>query len=374
LKEGAIVDEGAVVARVDTFERTEELKRLAARVKEIEALIVGVDEAKPKPEDIRAAELAVAEAKLRYDVAQKTRETCEINFKQEKKKYTRQKELFGKGAINEFEFIEAERRYLVLEAKCKEATLAEKAMANVLDQAKVKLKRLRESVDDNEYQRTMYQAQIRQIEARQATLRDEIAKSEIRAPVAGPILEKYQESEQVLAAGTPLLKMGDLASLRVESDILSEEVVRVTVGDEAEIFGPAVGDKPLAARVERIYPSGFEKISSLGIEQQRVKVILAFTDEHGELRPGTRVDVRIVTARKPNVVRVSERALFRDGGTWNAFVVEGGVARRTPVTLGLRNPDWSEATDGLSGGAEVVLNPPPDLADGARVQSVRTGL
>jgi HlyD family secretion protein len=369
LKEGAAVRKGDVIARVDTFEREEELKRLAARVEEIKALIEGVDEAKPKPEDIRTAELAVEEAKLRQEAARKAREACEVDFGQEKKKYLRNKELLAKEAINEFEFIESERRYLVLETKCKEAKLTEDAMGNLLDQARVKLKRLRESVDDNEYQRKMHRAQIAQIEARRATLKDEIAKSSVAAPVAGPILERYQESEQVLIAGTPLLKMGDMTSLRVESDVLSEEVVDVRAGQSVEIFGPAVGARPLAGTVERIYPAGFEKISSLGIEQQRVKVIIAFESDHNGLRPGTRLDVRIVTGRKAGVVRVSERALFRSGGTWNVFVVENGVARLAPVELGLRNPDWSEATSGLAEGVVVVLNPPPDLENRTRVRS-----
>jgi HlyD family secretion protein len=366
-KEGALVEKGDVVARVDTFERRERLKELEARVGEIRALIVGVDEAKPKPDDIRAAELAVQEAKLRHDAARKALEAAGIDCEQERKLYERRKILHKEGSIPKTEFIEAERRYLLLEAKCQEAALNEKAIRKVLEQAQVRLKRLRESVDDNEFLRTRYQAQIRQIEAQEAVLRDELAKSEIRAPVTGPILEKYQEDEQVLAAGTPLLKIGDLASIRVESDILSEEVGRVRAGQDVRLFGPAVGPKPVAGKVARIYPSGFEKISSLGIEQQRVKVIMKFDNSELRLRPGVRLDVRIITDRADNALRVPERALFKTGGRWHLFAVRDGRAQAVPVEPGIRNDEWAQIVDGLAEGALVIPDPPPDLKDGSLV-------
>jgi HlyD family secretion protein len=191
----------------------------------------------------------------------------------------------------------------------------------------------------------------------------------LRAPVAGPILEKYVESRRVLPPGTPLLKMGDLSSVEIESDILSEEVVRVHSGQRVEISGKAVGrETSFEGKVKRIYPSAFMKISALGIEQQRVKTIIAFDNSTLGLRPGTRLDVRIITAEKQNAVSVPERSIFRREGKWYVFTVQGGRARLAPVSLGLKNDEWAEITDGLTAGDVIILEPKNDLEDGVRIK------
>ena len=373
LKEGAQVEKGSEIARLDTFERDEQLKRLEAREREIRALIVGVDEAKPKADDIKAAELAVQEAKLRHQSAKKSLEATQINYRQEEKLFKRRETLLAKGSIPEADFIEAERRYLMLKTKCDEALLNEGAARKLIEQAEVKLKRLRDSKDDNEFQRAAHQARIEQIAVDKAVVRDALKKSVIKAPVSGPVLEKYQESEQVLTAGTPLLKIGDLNSLRIESDILSEEVGRVKVGQPVEIFGPAMGEKSVTGKVVRIYPSGFEKISSLGIEQQRVKVIVAFDDGAPRLRPGVRLDIRIITDKSEDTLLIPERSLFKMSDQWHVFVVRDGMARRTPVKIGLRNDEHVEITSGLQAGDLVIPNPPQDLEDGAEVAATVGG-
>ncbi len=368
LKEGDMVEQGSLVARVDTFEREQQLKQLESRVLEIQALIVGVDEAKPKPDEIRAAELAVEEAKIRKDLARKTLEEASINYEEEEKEYRRRESLLAEKAISQSVFDEARRRYLTLRAQYDQAVLDGEVAAKALEQAEVKLKRLKESVDDNEYQRTAYQAQIGQTQAAMVVLKDELGKSEVRAPVPGPVLEKYQEDERVLAAGAPILKLGDLFSIRIESDILSEEVGRVKVGQEVLIQGPAVGNPPLMGEVERIYPAGFEKISSLGIEQQRVKVIVAFDNSGVQLRPGVRVDIEIITDRRENVLLIPERALFKVEGLWHVFVVRGKSAHRVPVEIGLRNDEFAEVVEGLKAGDIVIPSPPAKLTDGATVR------
>ena len=367
MKEGSLVEKGRVIAQVDTFDRNKELKELEARVEEIRALIVGVDKAKPKEEDFQAAELAVQEAELRHGAAKKAFQACRINVEEEKKLYERSEQLHKGNVLRETDFIEARRRFLMLQAKCDEAALSEKAVSKLLDQAKVKLKRLRDSVKDNEFERDRYQAQIEQILKRQEALRDKIARSEIRAPVTGPVLEKYQESQQVLVAGRALLKIGDLQSIRVEADILSEEVGRVKVGDQAELFGPAVGETPVTGRVVRIYPAGFEKVSSLGIEQQRVKVIIAFDNTTLQLRPGVRLDVKLITDKERDALLVPERALFKVSAGWSVFVARDGIARRVPVEVGIRNDEWAQITSGLSDGDLVIPDPPPELEDGSNV-------
>jgi len=367
LKEDDAVDSGAVIAHVDTFERRERLKTLRARVSEIQARIVGVDEAKPKPDDIRAADLAVQEARIGLGAAGKARDVARINFEQEQRQFDRSKRLHADGTISDSEFDEAQRRFLTLKSLFDEADLKVGVAGKTLERAEVTLKRLRESVDDNEYLRAAFKAQIEQIEADVRIIEDELAKSEIRAPVAGPVLEIYQDGQQVLPAGARLLKVGDMNSIRIEADVLSEEIGRVRKDGPVEITGPAVGDDPITGTVDRIFPSGFKKVSSLGIEQQRVKVIIAFDNTRVRLRPGVRVDIRIITERRANVLLVPDRALFKASDAWHVFVVRDGRARLTPVTVGLRNDEFAEIAAGLAADETVILSPPAELNDGDRV-------
>ena len=367
-KEGTLVEKGDLIAHVDTFEREEQLNRLDARVREVQALIIGVDKAKPKPEDVRAAELAVQEAKLRHEAAKKSLDAARINYEQEAKQYNRKKTLLAEGAIPQSDFDEAQRQYLVLKSQYAGATSSEGAVGKLLEQTRVQLKRLRDSIDDNEFQRSVLLEQIQQIEAERAILRDDLAKSDIHAPVSGPILEKYQEDEQVLPAGTPLLKVGDLTSICIESDILSEEVGSMRVGQDVEVFGPAIGDEPISGKVTRIYPSGFEKISSLGIEQQRVKAIVAFGNADLQLRPGVRLDIKIITDTRSDALIIPERALFKKSDQWNVFVVRDGRADLAPVEVGLRTNEHAEVAKGLQAGDLVIPSPPQQLEDGDKVK------
>ncbi len=367
LKEGDRVESDDVVARIDRFEREEKLSGLEARQDEIEALIVGVDVAKPKAEDIAAAALVRDEARARYAAAQKAHETSRINLEQEEELFKRRRELFREGAITETEYIEAERTIRMLRAGREEAAETEQAMKKYAERSQVELERLRDSVDDNEYQRVAYKAQLDRVRTEMAILLDELAKSEIRSPASGPVLDVFQEDEQVLPAGTPLLKVGDLESIRIEADVLSEDVGRMDIGQAVEVFGPAV-DGTVIGQIERIYPAGFKKISALGIEEQRVRVIIAFDRQELPLRPGVRVDVRFITDRAEDVLVVPERALFMMAGEWHVFVARDGVAERRAVEVGIRSDEDAEIRAGLDEGDLIIYDPPPELDEGARIR------
>jgi HlyD family secretion protein len=199
------------------------------------------------------------------------------------------------------------------------------------------------------------------------------------SPVDGVVLERYDSNERYVAAGTVLLRIGELDRLEVESEVLTQDVGNVKPGDSAEVYGPAIGAKPAIATVDRIYPAGFTKVSSLGVEQQRVMVILRFTPEElerlrTERRMGVeyRVRVRITTAQKDNALVVPRSALFRGpGGVWQVFAVRDGVAKLLDVQVGLLNDEHAEITSGLAEGEEVILAPESTVADGVKVKGTR---
>lgn len=193
----------------------------------------------------------------------------------------------------------------------------------------------------------------------------------VTAPVDGVVLKRVRESETFVPAGDPLIEIGDQGQLEIVADLLSTDAVRVKVGARAfvEQWG---GDTALEARVRRIEPAGFMKISALGVEEQRVNVVLDFVDPSSPTRAalgdGYRVEVRLVIWESSSVLRVPTSALFRHGEKWAVYVLDAGRARRTLVELGRQTGQSAEVTSGLVEGTRVILHPGDMLVDGARVR------
>jgi HlyD family secretion protein len=195
---------------------------------------------------------------------------------------------------------------------------------------------------------------------------------DVVSPVDGVILRRLRESASVVPVGEPLVEIGDPNSLEIVSDLLSTDAVRVSPGDDVVIeqWG---GSHPLEGRVRRVEPSGFMKVSALGVEEQRVNVIVDIVDESaaGNLGDGYRVEVRIVIWREDSVLKVPVGSLFRRGEEWAVFLVDGGRVQLQPIQIGQRNDREGQVLKGLSEGQVVVQYPPDTLDDGARV--VRRG-
>lgn len=192
----------------------------------------------------------------------------------------------------------------------------------------------------------------------------------VRTPVSGSILRVDRESEQVVQAGEPILQIGDPHDIDVVVELLSSDAVDVKPGAAARIEG--WGGKPLAARVRRVEPSGFTKVSALGVEEQRVLTYLDFLDprQAAPLGHDYRVTARIITSATQDAVRVPASALFRMGPNWAAYRVRNGRAERVMVTIGRRNEDAAEVLTGLAPGDRVVLYPGDRLADRVRVKRI----
>jgi HlyD family secretion protein len=193
---------------------------------------------------------------------------------------------------------------------------------------------------------------------------------DVYSPVSGSVLRVLQESEAVVASGTPLVEVGNPGELEIVVDLLSTDAVRVQPGQRVRIeaWGGA-GD--LAGSVRRVEPFGFTKVSALGIEEQRVNVIIDLTDPPDRWRRlghGYRVEPRIVLAAAESALKVPRAALFRDGGQWAVFRRDGGRARLRHVELGLASGLEAEIAGGLAEGDEVVLQPGDRVSDGTRIR------
>lgn len=197
----------------------------------------------------------------------------------------------------------------------------------------------------------------------------------LRAPASGVILRRLRESESMVPAGEPLVEIGDPAEIEIVADLLSTDAMRVRAGARAMVeLGDGAG--AVEGEVRRIEPSGFTKVSALGVEEQRVNVILDLVDPTGEdvvFGDAYRVDVRIVVWEAAGVLRVPTAALFRDDGEWAVYAIRNQRARLTHVEIGEQNGREAEVIGGLTEGAKVIIHPPDSLADGARVAELNVG-
>jgi HlyD family secretion protein len=191
---------------------------------------------------------------------------------------------------------------------------------------------------------------------------------EIVAPVSGVILKRFRESESVVPVGEPLIEIGNPTRTEIVADLLSTDAVRIPQGAEV-LIDQWGGNQPLKGRVRRVEPAGFMKVSALGVEEQRVNVLIDFEDPSTAVRlgDGYRVEVRVIVWHENDVIKVPVGSLFRRGNEWAAFVVDGDRVRLQPVELGQRNDSEAQITKGLSPGQTVVLHPPDTLIDGTRV-------
>ena len=192
---------------------------------------------------------------------------------------------------------------------------------------------------------------------------------ELAAPASGEVLAVVNESARMVVAGAPIVSVGRKGDLEIAVELLSTDAMRILPGAVAHVerWG---GGTALAAVVRRIEPAAFTKLSALGIEEQRVKVLFDFTTPEAERPPlghGYRVHLRIVEWHGENVLRLPISALFRSNGDWAVFVVEAGVARLRIVEIGHRNTEHAEVITGVSAGETVILHPSDRISDGVLV-------
>lgn len=191
----------------------------------------------------------------------------------------------------------------------------------------------------------------------------------VSAPVSGLVLRVAQESETIVQPGTPILEIGDPRDLEIVVDVLSTEAVEIHPGAEVAVVNWG-GPGALSGRVRRVEPAAFTKVSTLGVEEQRVNVlvdILSPTEQWAGLGDAYRVDARITAFSQNDATIVPASALFRRGETWNVFVADDGRARSRGVTLLRRSGGFAAVTAGVQPGEQVIVYPSDRIDSGVRV-------
>ena len=315
--------------------------------KTVVARIEPVDPALLDPRARAEAEAGVhtAEAAARYARAERERAIAEHDFATSD--VARLRELHNKGVVSQQAIDDGERRVRTASAALDASDAAVKMRNHELARARAALMTPTKDTSDGG-----------------------CACVDLHAPVSGRVLAIEEKSETVVQSGTPLIDLGDPLQIEIVADYLSSEAVSLHSGQRAIIEG--WGGAPLNAVVQRVEPSAFTKVSALGIEEQRVNVILNLTDPPSAwptLGHGYRVDVRVVVWDAEAVI-VPLTALFRHADGWALFVDDGGAARLRTVTPGHRAGLQVEVVDGAAPGEQVVVNPNERIEDGTRIRTL----
>jgi len=193
----------------------------------------------------------------------------------------------------------------------------------------------------------------------------------IRAPADADVLRIPERSERVVAPGAPIAEIGDPGALELVVDILSSDAARVRTGAPVIVDRWGEGEEPLTGRVRRVEPAAFTRVSALGVEEQRVNVVIDLARPPAELGDGYRVEARIVVWEQSNTITVPVSALFRRGDTWAAFIVEAGRAKLVLVRVGEQGGVDAQILSGLAVNDRVILFPSDQITPGRRVAPAR---
>jgi HlyD family secretion protein len=272
------------------------------------------------------------------------------------------------GAANEVEVRSAETNARKADAEHKSDLLQLAALKTLAAVSYIGPKFITDYIDRKTFDLESNRQQLEEAKARLEIEKRNLSRAEMKSPIDGVVLKRHQSQRQYLSAGTPLLTLGRLEDLEVAAEVLSERATRITPGNPVDIYGEAIETGPVPGKVLRVFPAGFKKISSLGVEQQRVKVTVK--PEHRPERLGTefRVLVRIYYAEAANALTLPRTALFRSGeGDWQVLIVRDGQAQLQTVQLGLMNDVEAQITSGLSRDDRIIAKPSSEITPGMRI-------
>lgn len=285
--------------------------------------------------------VAQAQAARAQTAAQMTRAKASLEFATTEAK--RARGLFGKGAIPQQKLEQAEMGERTAKAEYESAKFASRVAAYELEMARAALGHLDKKHGPGD-------------------------QLEVPAPVSGRVLQVLQESEGVVQPGTPLLSVGDPSALEIVVDVLTSDAVKIAPG--ARVAIDRWGGTSVEGRVRRVEPSAFTRLSALGVQEQRVNVIIDLTaprETWMSLGDGYRVEAHITIWEQADALTVPVSSVFRHDDGWAVYRVDGGVTQLVPVELGERNGRVAQITSGLEAGQTVVIHPSDRIRDGVQV-------
>lgn len=420
LREGDSVKQGDLVASLDEADLSDQARQIEQRMASLEAKIREVEDHRLEFNALKQSEAVVISFDRTVEAAREKANAAEAVTRFAATEVERLRALQEVNASNDKEYREAVMEKQRSEAEWRAAMLDLAAMKTMQAVSNLGPKAIRDYIDRKSFQRESFARELEEQRAALQIAQRNLGRTRLLSPVGGRILERFQTRRQYLAAGTPILTIGRMEELEVVAEVLTERAAAFHVGDRAEIYGGALGDRTLEGQVSRIHPAGFKKISSLGVEQQRVKIAVAFaggdggarladgaeqrgtasdglaspirpaaTDGHDPQRAqalsgttagvegggppaglgvGFRIYVRLHESSHEGALIIPRSALFRGPRQgWEVMIIERGRTRVRPVEVGLLNDDQAEILKGLTAPDRVVAHPSRDIKENMHV-------
>lgn len=368
LREGDVVKTGQIVARLDPADLADRVTQAGHRVAVLETKIAQTEDNRLENHafvetvaTVKAVDETVkaSEAKLQAFVALTEFAQSEVE---------RLLAMNETGATSVREMREAETNKRRAEAEQRGNALDLAALKTLAAVSYIGPQFIRDFIDRKSFELNTLRAQLAEAEAEFAIQKRNLDRAAMTSPVVGVVLERLQSRRQFLPAGTPVLTIGQLDEMEIVAEVLTQRATRLQPGDPVDVFGEAIGNNPVRGEVLRVYPAGFKKISSLGVEQQRVKVAIKLGERPPRLGVDFRVQVRIFHDEARDAQTLPRTALFRSSdGDWQVMVVSDGVTALRTVSVGLMNDDYAQILDGLPDDVSVVARPSREISPGMRV-------
>jgi len=288
----------------------------------------------------------------KIEIVQAAVDTAKVNYESLSRDFNNAKTLYESGAISQQELNKAGDAYKSAEATLKSANF--------------QLEDVKGGAPN--YLKDGYIASIEQaIALRDSVIRD-IEKQQILASIDGIVIEKLVEENSIGIIGTQAFLIGDIKSLELEGNILSDDIYKVKIGDKVEVSGKAMGDSIVNGNVVKIAPEAKNITSSLGVNQKRVLVTIQINDVTGLLRPGYDLDIKIITEVKSDTLVIPDSAVFDYKGSSCVFVVDSGKAIIKQIKKGIESEKAIEVLEGLKEGEKILLKPDNNIKEGMKIK------
>ena len=376
--EGAKVEANQTVAQISPPDLATQVAQATASVERLQASWVENNDHSVEKTTLDQAKKYVTSMAQTVQAAQAQVEAAKAKQAFADKQLQRNRKLFESGNIGEEQINQIELNMVEANVEYQQDQLLLSSLQSIYAATVLVPLLVEQYIDRKDLHGNVLEKEKSESAARLEQVKRNQQRGTMTSPVTGVVLHRRITNEQVLPAGTVLLEIGQLEQLEVEVEVLTQDAVRIATGQTVELYGPALGNQSVAGTVKRIYPAGFTKTSSLGVEQQRVLVIVAFDPqqlpsllEKQRLGVGYRVRARIFTAEAHDTLTIPRSAVFRAAaGAWQLFTVDDNVAKLKTVELGLINDEFVEVKNGLTLRDSVILAPEATLTDGTRVRPV----
>jgi HlyD family secretion protein len=370
LEPGDRVEVGQVLAEYDLTPLEAAVEEAGARVSRLQAQLDLIEDS-----SVERADLAAAEARLRSSIDrikayEAQVEAAKARVVRSQKDLTRSRELVEVGALDPQSLDAQEMAATEAEESLKQARAELEAQTSTVESERSNTRMIEKRIGRKALERREVLAQLEEARAQEVTALHNLDLARIVAPIDGVVLERFDRGEKPVAQGTPLLLLGNPDDIEVIADVLSEDALNLNIGDQValeELSGQTLTE----GRVKLIEPQGFTKLSSLGVEQQRVNVIVELENKPKDLGIGYRLHARFFTGTRKGVLMVPRYTVLQaPDQSFYVFIVEGGRLRKQPVTPGLKSDLLIEVIEGLTEESQVVASPDSTLKEGTAVSPV----